>query len=70
MDEKREKFVNNEIKTLKKLRGKNNVIQIIDAFKNANYYYIFFEICNGGDLKMLKLAKGRLEERLIKKILF
>ena len=39
------------------------------AFKNTSFYYMFFDICNGGDLKDLLKIRKRLSEKEIKKML-
>lgn len=34
------------------------VLALVDAKKTQNNIYIFFEFCNGGDLRRLLEAKG------------
>jgi hypothetical protein len=35
---------------------------MLSSYKTHSRYYIFTELCNGGDLMMLKKAKGSLVE--------
>lgn len=40
----------------------NYVIKLTKAYKTHSRVYIITELCNGGDLELLKRSKGRLKE--------
>jgi serine/threonine protein kinase len=57
----------NEINILTKINSPQ-VIKLIDIQRTSNNYYLFMELCNGGDLEKLKEIRGRfteIEARLI-----
>ena len=46
-----------------------HVLSLIDAKKTGNNIYMFFEFCNGGDVrKLMKLRGGKLPEKMVKVI--
>lgn len=40
----------------------DKVIHLNHSYKTHSRYYIFTELCNGGDLHMLKRARGTISE--------
>ena len=55
------KQVQNEVENLAQIRSQH-VIFMSQSYKTQSRYYIFTELCNGGDLQLLKAARGRLTE--------
>lgn len=48
----------------------DNILRFLEAKKTSNNIYIFFEFCNGGDLRrFVDLHDGKLNEKLCKVIL-
>ena len=58
----------NEVHVLTRIKSPH-VIQLLDLQRTENNYYLFMEICNGGDLETLKETRGgrftELEARII-----
>ncbi len=52
LSENAERNVEKEILNLEMIQSKG-VINLIETIKTKNFYYIFIEYCNGGDLSML-----------------
>ncbi|KAL0384179.1 UNVERIFIED_CONTAM: CDPK-related protein kinase [Sesamum radiatum] len=50
--------VRREVKILRALRGHPNIVQLYDAFEDADNVYIVMELCEGGELLDRILARG------------
>ena len=58
-DEDSSKQISNEISSLALIHGSEYVIKHVRTFKTkSDRYYMFMELCNGGDLALLKEARG------------
>lgn len=51
----------NEINILTKINSPH-VIKLHDLQRTENNFYLFMELCNGGDLENLKEIRGRFKE--------
>jgi serine/threonine-protein kinase ULK/ATG1 len=58
----------NEINILSKINSPY-IIRLLDIQRTENNFYLFMELCNGGDLEQLKEMRGgrfsELEARII-----
>ncbi len=68
-----QKLVQNEIVNLGMIRS-DHIINLNKTYKTHSNHYIFTELCNGGDLSLLKRAKGQLSETesrvILRKLVF
>ena len=51
------KYLTSEIDVMMNIEH-DNVLSLIDAKKTKNNIYMFFEYCNGGDLRKMTDLKG------------
>jgi serine/threonine-protein kinase ULK/ATG1 len=51
----------NEINILAKIES-NYVIKLVDIQRTENNFYLFMELCNGGDPDKLKEIRGKFSE--------
>ena len=51
------RYLQTEIDLMMNIKN-DYVLALVDAKKTQNNIYIFFEFCNGGDLRRLLEAKG------------
>ena len=69
LNKKVKKFLKNEIKVMQTIEHPN-ILRFIDKFKTNNNIYLFFEFCNGGNLKnFISMAGGRMSETLARFII-
>ena len=46
-----------------------NLLSLVDAKKTSRNIYMFFEFCNGGDVRnLLKVKGGKFSEKIVKEI--
>lgn len=58
------KYLIQEIEVMMSIKH-DNILRFLEAKKTSNNIYIFFEFCNGGDLRrLLDLKGGKLDESL------
>lgn len=63
------KYLIQEIEIMMTIKH-DNILRFLEAKKTTNNIYIFFEFCNGGDLRRLLDIKGnKLDEKLAKVII-
>lgn len=63
------KYLIQEIEIMMSIKH-DNILRFLEAKKTANNIYIFFEFCNGGDLRRFLEAKGgKLDEKVTKVII-
>jgi len=55
--------VRDEIKVLRRVGKHPHIVELIDAFMDAKYFYLVMELCNGGDLFSRIVEGGRYSER-------
>jgi len=62
------KYLVQEIEIMMTIKH-DNILRFLEAKKTSNNIYIFFEFCNGGDLRrFLDIKGGKLDEKLTKVI--
>jgi serine/threonine-protein kinase ULK/ATG1 len=63
------RYLLQEIEVMMSLR-QERILNFLEAKKTSNNIYIFFEFCNGGDLRrLLELKGGKFDEKLAKEII-
>jgi len=53
MREKQLESIENEIFVLSQVKSER-IVRLHGAYKTTAYYYMIMDVCNGGDLNMLK----------------
>jgi serine/threonine-protein kinase ULK2 len=69
INKKIKKYLIQEIEVMMQLKH-DNILRFLEAKKTYNNIYIFFEFCNGGDLRgFLEARGGKLDEKVTKVII-
>lgn len=69
INKKIKKYLIQEIEVMMQLKHEN-ILRFLEAKKTHNNIYIFFEFCNGGDLRrFLEARGGKLDEKVTKVII-